>query len=464
MGTHLDARCCMTEHNWTQSPDEAMDKSSTGLVLRGIAPKGARRAPLEQLESFLARVPFGIILLDEKLQIEHANTALASVMGVPECEFVGQPLEVVLPHIADKLLPVVRQVLATGEDVPELSFSASPPNNPAAVRNWLAVVSRTDKDERTTGVGVAIRDITHRARARERDERRLRHREGLYALTAALVEATTPQEVVQATLTHAKAAFNAAGVVVARRTPDGSYVELLDADGMPPDVAEEWRRFPVHAPVPLAYVARTGESLFLQSAADWEHHFPELARLAGELGHSANMVVPLTLDPTPIGALGIAFHAMRGFDDEDRAVAQIIGRHCALALERARLLEAERAARAEAVTANRVKTKFMATMNHELRTPLNAIAGYTELLQMGVQGPLTDGQRDALARIQRNLQHLLGLIGSILSLMKAESGQQEYTIAEVAMDAVLQFVAEATAPQLAANNSSSIGKGCAAAS
>src|SRR5437764_11493599 len=188
--------------------------------------------------------------------------------------------------------------------------------------------------------------------------------------------------------------MEASGCVVALRSTDQRYIDLLGANGMPEDIAAEWRRFAIGAPTPLSYVARTGAPLFLESPDDWRRHFPELAGLAADVGHEANVVVPLATGDEPIGALGLAFTKARRFTEDERAFALTLARQCSLALERARLLEAERAARSEADAANLVKTQFLATMSHELRTPLNAIGGYAELLELGIHGPVTDGQRD----------------------------------------------------------------------
>ncbi|HEX6748901.1 MAG TPA: PAS domain-containing sensor histidine kinase [Longimicrobium sp.] len=80
----------------------------------------------------------------------------------------------------------------------------------------------------------------------------------------------------------------------------------------------------------------------------------------------------------------------------------------------------------EAEEANRMKSEFLAAMSHELRTPLNAIGGYAELLAMGVHGPITPGQKSALERVQRNQQHLLGLINDILNFSRLEAGEVTY--------------------------------------
>ncbi|HET7273775.1 MAG TPA: ATP-binding protein [Longimicrobiaceae bacterium] len=80
-------------------------------------------------------------------------------------------------------------------------------------------------------------------------------------------------------------------------------------------------------------------------------------------------------------------------------------------------------AREDAEKASRAKSDFLATISHEIRTPINAIIGYTDLLLMELQGPLTADQKDHLERVRASGRHLVRLIDEVLDLARIESGQ-----------------------------------------
>ncbi len=93
------------------------------------------------------------------------------------------------------------------------------------------------------------------------------------------------------------------------------------------------------------------------------------------------------------------------------------------AQERAQQLAFEREARLEAEAASKAKSEFLAIMSHELRTPLNAVLGYSELMELGISGPVTDKMRDQIGRIRVSATHLLSLVNDILDLAKVEAGR-----------------------------------------
>jgi PAS domain S-box-containing protein len=96
----------------------------------------------------------------------------------------------------------------------------------------------------------------------------------------------------------------------------------------------------------------------------------------------------------------------------------------------------------EAEKANKAKSGFLAAMSHELRTPLNAIGGYTELLALGIDGPVTPQQVEHLGRIKVSQQHLLRVIGDILNFSSVEAGRITYEIKRVPMNEVTETVAQ----------------------
>jgi signal transduction histidine kinase len=101
-----------------------------------------------------------------------------------------------------------------------------------------------------------------------------------------------------------------------------------------------------------------------------------------------------------------------------------------------------------AESATRAKSDFLAVMSHELRTPLNAIGGYAELLELGVHGPVSKEQKQALERIQRSQRHLLGLINGVLNYTRVEAGIVSYDIKTVSVADAITSCEALVAPQL----------------
>jgi signal transduction histidine kinase len=171
------------------------------------------------------------------------------------------------------------------------------------------------------------------------------------------------------------------------------------------------------------------------------------------VGVRAMIVTPMLVDGRPLGSLGFSFSGPRSFDENDVTFTRTLGQQCAQALERARLFAAEQSARSEAEAANRAKTEFLAMMSHELRTPLNAIAGYAELLELGISGPVSDMQREQLGRIRRSQRHLLGIIEDLLDLSRLEHGvPADIELGPVPVHETLGGLETLIAPQLKARN------------
>lgn len=105
-----------------------------------------------------------------------------------------------------------------------------------------------------------------------------------------------------------------------------------------------------------------------------------------------------------------------------------------------RLLDAERAARAEAEAANRGKDEFLAVLSHELRTPLTAVLGWIALLRPGRLTP--DRTRYALEVIERNARMQAQLINDLLDVSRIVAGKMEMERLSVDLAEVVSRVVE----------------------
>ena len=181
-------------------------------------------------------------------------------------------------------------------------------------------------------------------------------------------------------------------------------------------------------------------------------------RVAERKASEQPIFLPFLLVTSRPGVKMITRHLWRSVDEllitpiekpELRARIEILLRVRSLSLAlRERAEEAERSA-AAALEASRAKSEFLANMSHELRTPINAITGYTDLLELGIAGPLTDRQIDHLGRIKFSTDHLLALVDEVLNLAKVESGRLDVEPERATVRDTVREALNLTGPQAA---------------
>ena len=113
-------------------------------------------------------------------------------------------------------------------------------------------------------------------------------------------------------------------------------------------------------------------------------------------------------------------------------------------LDRERLLESERAARAELERANQMKDEFLATLSHELRTPLNAILGWSQILRSGQLSPAEAAE--GIEVIERNARAQAQIIEDLLDMSRIISGKIRLDVQRVDLAAVVRAAIETIKP------------------
>ncbi|HET9524697.1 MAG TPA: ATP-binding protein [Pyrinomonadaceae bacterium] len=112
----------------------------------------------------------------------------------------------------------------------------------------------------------------------------------------------------------------------------------------------------------------------------------------------------------------------------------------------AHLLVRERAARADAEKANRLKDEFLATLSHELRTPLNAVIGWSRMMKSGRLDQ--ESSLHAIEVIERNAWAQKQIIEDILDVSRVITGKLQLHLAPVDLVAVVNAALDAVRPAL----------------
>jgi signal transduction histidine kinase len=76
-----------------------------------------------------------------------------------------------------------------------------------------------------------------------------------------------------------------------------------------------------------------------------------------------------------------------------------------------------------ALEASRLKSQLLAKVSHELRTPLGAILGYTELIQSGEFGPISEQQVKVINKVMDSTHYLTKMVNELLDQSQLEIGK-----------------------------------------
>ncbi|HEY2106408.1 MAG TPA: PAS domain S-box protein, partial [Candidatus Binataceae bacterium] len=132
---------------------------------------------------------------------------------------------------------------------------------------------------------------------------------------------------------------------------------------------------------------------------------------------------PLKIEESVIGVIHVGSETPREFTEEHLDLIRLVAHRAALAIERTRLHENERAARAAAEEANRAKDEFLAMLGHELRNPLGAIVSAMEIVEHF--GADAQGSLRARQIMSRQLKHLVRLVDDLLDVARVTTGKIE---------------------------------------
>ncbi len=412
-----------------QGTDERADASETHRLRAELA-----RAR-QRFRSIIQNAADGMMVVDNELGVvRFANPAAGRLFGREPSALVGSPFghPVVVGETTE--IDVVRR----GElRIAELRVMGT---------EW----------EGESAFIISLRDITERLRSAERERELVREQlaraeaeqaarrgeflsEAARRLSASLALEETLQRVVQLVVEEF------ADYCILDLVENGEVRRFAAASSHAAGFMDRARGYPLRigddTPQARAFrerkpvLVREVDEAWLRSAAQDEEHL-ELLR---SLGPTSVIFVPLDSGRECIGLFSAVSTGRTDFNERDLQMAVELGRHAALAIENARLYR-------DAEAANQAKANFLSVMSHELRTPLSAIIGYTDLIDRGVVGEITEKQSGYLGRIRASSSHLLQIIEEILAFAGTEAGKESVHPEEVTLAEIMDGVAAVADP------------------
>jgi PAS domain S-box-containing protein len=257
----------------------------------------------------------------------------------------------------------------------------------------------------------------------------------LQAVTDTALQHLTLDDLLSEMLVRVRDLLETDSVAILLLSEDGTYLTVRAALGLEERVAHE-----VKVPVGRGIAGHIAASRLPLIIDDLSQVEVVTALLRNEI--RSLIGAPLVVESRVLGVIHADKIAAASFNAQDLRLLQLVADRIALAIDHARLYEAEQNARVHAETANRAKDDFLATVSHELRTPLNAIIGWCGMLKSGKLDQATFDR--AIEVVDRNAKVQAQLIEDILDVSRIIRGKlglevrpiEPVQIVEAAIDSV----------------------------
>jgi signal transduction histidine kinase len=185
-------------------------------------------------------------------------------------------------------------------------------------------------------------------------------------------------------------------------------------------IKSQAKSFHINArPSLVAQVARERRAEIINDTKESTIHFfnPHLPDTRSEAGF------PMLVGDDLVGVLDLQSETVGRFQESESRIFSTLAEQIAIAVRNAQLYRQQEQVARELERTDLMKSQFLASMSHELRTPLNAIINFTQLISMGVAGPVTEDQLTMLNTSLSSSRHLLQLINDVLDISKIQAGK-----------------------------------------
>ena len=335
-------------------------------------------------------LPTPYMVMDRDLVLVDCNDAYLATVGRTREDIVGRPVFEAFPPTSDALddagVPRVQRSFEKARDtgqtdtMPLQRYDIPDPLTGGLTQRYWSLISVPIRDEQGRVVLVAQRaeDISdfvaerdrgqaERQRSAELGRRVLEVEADLFAraqeLAAAVEDKERAAERVAALagvaleLTRADDVRDLTTTVIERGLPvlgadggavavraDDDVLRLVASRSLGERVQAAYGELPLRSELPVAVVARTGQTVLLPTRAAGLAWSPEMADVYDVTSRAAWATLPLRVGPELLGALVACWEQERTFDDEDVALLEGFAAQVSQAVLRIRATQAQRAA------------------------------------------------------------------------------------------------------------------------